>query len=495
MTVKEAILITGHTSYCLKNIVRFVIVLVTLLLGTTITFASQTVVTDIKIRNFESKTRIVLDFSSELKNYTVKRVSNSMTSITINNAGVLDKFDNTILLGDYHKLIIAKSSSNLHLNIDISDSRLYTFTLREPDRLIIDINGLKNKTETKPLSNKEKSEFFPGITHKQYTLRGPVFVNVLDIDLNSPFIELMPVTANKNTLFSKRTVNQMVNVNKGLVGINASFFKPPNGLPLGTVIIDSNFITGPIFNRVALVVDKNNKAYIDRVKLDSKCTLPDGTSLNIQNINQPRLSVDGYMLYSDKWNTIVPKTLKNELQVTIQNGKITAKTIGSTRVPENGFVITGPNKDNFKNLKIGDNVDLKISYKSNVTDIKHAIGGGPYLLKDGKIYVDAKDQKFCLNNSGKEPRTAVGITDNNHLLLVTVDGRQKGTIGMTFHELARFLKSLGAVHAMNFDGGSSTQMSIKGKTVNRPTVRGGALISTGIIVKEADNISVANKLP
>ena len=201
------------------------------------------------------------------------------------------------------------------------------------------------------------------------------------------------------------------------------------------------------------------------------------------------------MIYSDKWQAVVPKTLKNELQIAIVDSIITNKTTGAMRVPTNGYIITGPNKDEFKNLKVGDQIDLRLRNISKVNDIKHAIGGGPYLLKDGNIFIDSKNERFSINGKKRDPRTAVGITSDNHLLLVTVDGRQNGSIGMSFYQLANFLKSLGAIHAMNFDGGSSTQMSIKGKTVNRPTIRNGACISTGIIVKARNNITIANKYP
>ncbi|MEW5819811.1 MAG: phosphodiester glycosidase family protein [Cyanobacteriota bacterium] len=493
-TVKGGILITGRSSYCLKSLIRFVIVLTLLLLGQTITFASQTVINNIKIRNFESKTRIVLDFSSSLENYTIEEINRNLTSITIANADLISNINPAISFSNNHKLIFDKNDNCLKININLPESRLKTFTLDNPDRLIIDLLGVKAESSSPKQSN-TNGFLHPAVKHTQYRFRGPVFINVLDIDLNHQDVELTPITPNQHSLFSKKNVNQIVNNANGLAGINGSFFKPPNGLPLGTVIIDEEFITGPIYNRVALVIDKNNKAYLDKVKLNSQIILKSGETLNVNNINQPRLSLDGYMLYTDKWNTFVPKTLKNELRIAIIKNKVSQVTTGSIKVPLNGYVITGPHKDGFKKLKIGDDINISINYDSKISDIKHAIGGGPYLLKDGQVYIDITSQKFSLNASAREPRTAVGITANNHLLLVTVDGRQNGSIGMSFYQLAAFLKSIGAVNAMNFDGGSSTQMSIKGRTVNSPTVRGGAQVSTSIIVKIVEKFTIANKYP
>ena len=55
-------------------------------------------------------------------------------------------------------------------------------------------------------------------------------------------------------------------------------------------------------------------------------------------------------------------------------------------------------------------------------------------------------------------------------LMMTVDGRQPGvSVGMSLKELAEYLFSLGAVDAMNLDGGGSTTMFLDGKVVNKPS--------------------------
>ena len=81
----------------------------------------------------------------------------------------------------------------------------------------------------------------------------------------------------------------------------------------------------------------------------------------------------------------------------------------------------------------------------------------------------------------RHPRTAVALTDDNHFLMVVVDGRRAGVSeGMTARELTRFLRS--AFHpryALNMDGGGSSTLCIAGEgdpqthVVNRPTDRSG----------------------
>jgi exopolysaccharide biosynthesis protein len=107
------------------------------------------------------------------------------------------------------------------------------------------------------------------------------------------------------------------------------------------------------------------------------------------------------------------------------------------------------------------------------------VGGGPWLVRGGRPDVDVRadgimhpgDPSFMYGwGVRRNPRTMVGVDGHHRLLLATVDGRQPGfSAGMTLGEEARFMRSLGAVDAMNLDGGGSTTMAIRGRLVNSPS--------------------------
>jgi len=69
-----------------------------------------------------------------------------------------------------------------------------------------------------------------------------------------------------------------------------------------------------------------------------------------------------------------------------------------------------------------------------------------------------------LNDSELHPRTAVGYSKNGKFLtIVVVDGRQPFySQGITLTELASLMIELGAHDAMNFDGGGSSTLVIRG---------------------------------
>ena len=111
------------------------------------------------------------------------------------------------------------------------------------------------------------------------------------------------------------------------------------------------------------------------------------------------------------------------------------------------------------------------------------VGGGPRLLRAGRVAVTAKAEGFAPPQApaffgtfvaARQPRTLAGVRADGTLLLVTVDGRRPGwSVGMTLPEAARLMRSLGARDALNLDGGGSTTMIVRGEVVNRPSDRGG----------------------
>ena len=95
---------------------------------------------------------------------------------------------------------------------------------------------------------------------------------------------------------------------------------------------------------------------------------------------------------------------------------------------------------------------------------------GPGLVNGGEILVsrDAEVSQASTSN----PRTAIGMVDKLHYLLVVSDGRTDESAGLSLYELAEFLGSLGAVTAYNLDGGGSSTMYFNGEVINNPTSGG-----------------------
>ena len=99
---------------------------------------------------------------------------------------------------------------------------------------------------------------------------------------------------------------------------------------------------------------------------------------------------------------------------------------------------------------------------------------GPSLLDNGEVAGGIEDVEVDTNFGnhsiqGEQPRTAVGIIDENHLVFVVVDGRSPGySAGVTMTGLAEIMQGLGATTAYNIDGGGSSTMYFNGELVNNP---------------------------
>ncbi|MHB1050422.1 MAG: phosphodiester glycosidase family protein [Bacteroidota bacterium] len=91
------------------------------------------------------------------------------------------------------------------------------------------------------------------------------------------------------------------------------------------------------------------------------------------------------------------------------------------------------------------------------------IGGAPTLVKNGQVHVTYDEEVMFGSGVGLDngdPRTAVGYTADDHVIMLVADGR--GTsVGVSLPELAQIMIDLGCVEAMNLDGGGSTQMGAK----------------------------------
>ena len=97
------------------------------------------------------------------------------------------------------------------------------------------------------------------------------------------------------------------------------------------------------------------------------------------------------------------------------------------------------------------------------------LGASELLVAGGQVQADQVDRasEFAV---GRLPRTAAGLTADGRLLLVVVDGRQPGwSAGMSLRQLATLMQGLGAVSAVNLDGGGSSTMVVSGLVVNRPS--------------------------
>ena len=86
----------------------------------------------------------------------------------------------------------------------------------------------------------------------------------------------------------------------------------------------------------------------------------------------------------------------------------------------------------------------------------------------------------------RHPRTMLGKTNDNRLLMVIVDGRSARSIGMTYHQLAEMMIALGAENCAGLDGGGSTTMWVNGEpgngVINRPSDGAQRSVANALVI-------------
>lgn len=341
-----------------------------------------------------------------------------------------------------------------------------------------------------------------GVVHikmTKYLNNRPVKINVIEFNPQiNPDVKITPLMAG-DKLAKRASVVNISQKNNAFAAINGSYFKPQTGVPLGLMMIDRKILTGPIYDRVALGITDNGFK-MERVSLNASLTYL-GKTVKVNNINQPRTLCTDVLVYTSDWGLTSPQTPKYGIQIAVQDGQIIQKSENPLSIPKNGFVISAPKSvmNEFltvekvkKNVRKKENRDIVLDVKTNPDweDVNHIISGGPFLVKDGNVYVDYIEEKFK-PIAGKNPRTAVGYTQDGCFIMVTVDGREESSVGAGLYELARIMKSFDCVYAMNLDGGGSSTMQINGKIVNSPSVRGGITVSNSLALVENPKITYA----
>ena len=117
-----------------------------------------------------------------------------------------------------------------------------------------------------------------------------------------------------------------------------------------------------------------------------------------------------------------------------------------------------------------DTLRTVISYEpTKWDDYPTIIGAGPRLVANGQVQTNEVAEEFQPDVIARGPRTAVGWDKDKNWLFLVADGRQAASVGLTIPETATLFAQMGAVEAMNLDGGSSTQLIINGELANNPS--------------------------
>lgn len=336
----------------------------------------------------------------------------------------------------------------------------------------------------------------------------PVKINLLRLDLTK--VRLNVHHAMDVAIGTEKT-SSIATRKFAVAAINAGFFRLDKSLFLGesagVLMIDGGLLSESSNNRTGLQVINNKKKTeinIDRFNINAWLGSRDSRfQIRLSGINRERKE-DELVLYSRDFGLMTPNSSlatdillgncrreKREALIICTDLSIRDNTAG-TPIPASGYVISiGPGDFRDKQLLLKElslfqalqnkKKSLFIRYEDQnrkslvFLDEVDIVAGVPQLIKDGSIDISWEQEKSSKAFvETRHPRTAVAKMKDGKFLMITVDGRQPGvSVGMNLNELAEYLLGLGAVDAMNLDGGGSTTMFLDGKVVNKPSDKEG----------------------
>lgn len=267
-----------------------------------------------------------------------------------------------------------------------------------------------------------------------------------------------------------------------VAGINADYFDW-SADPLGAMVRDGNIISRPYGNR-SVFAWNDSKAMIGRLTWKCTITNSDDEKIEVTGLNEP-CPKNGLCLVTDASAFAFAEKPCEYLVLSLENATWPAT---STRIAtaqeitrdepkfevKPGTAILAARDDATLQLeKIRPGAKIRIQMQTDgidLTKFTNVLGGGPMLVENGVVNVDAAAEQFKEGlEKNRHPRSAVGITATGEWVFVALDGRQELSAGMTLAELADYMIKQGCVSAMNLDGGGSTTARIFGLTVNRPS--------------------------
>ncbi len=338
-----------------------------------------------------------------------------------------------------------------------------------------------------PSSLAQARLLMPGVSYERdvdFTPHGPVVVHVLRGPRPVGLYALKPILSN-DAIVGREKVTQMqrrVSTSATVAGINGDLFNWNVGFPSGMLLMNGVLASPPNADRSSTGIAADGTLRVDRVRFAGTWQ---GTGQRRPLLLNKEPAPGGVVLYTPAWGPTTPASTETvelvltpfpaaqplrDLVGTVAQGK----QGGGTPIPPGGAVLVGRGATGAGKIAseapVGSNVTVRLTLTPDWSGLVDAIGGGPVLVRDGRP-VFRSNEGFTVDQLvPRQPRGAVGQTQDGRLILVTVDGRRPGfSVGMTNFELALLLMRLGAWTGAAVDGGGSATMAFEGALLSRPS--------------------------
>lgn len=251
-----------------------------------------------------------------------------------------------------------------------------------------------------------------------------------------------------------------VDRSRAVAAVNGDFFDIGNsGAAEGIGIRSGELVQSPVAGHTnAVAVTAEGIGRVIQINFEGSATLPAGPVPLTQFNNL--VQGNGIGVFTALWGSYprgrAVSGAARVTEVALADGRVStvATSAGSGPIPAGTTILLGRDAgaDALAALRPGD--EVTVAYRPRPSDggtVRAAVGGGNVLIRDGVVQNIA--------DASLAPRTAVGFSaDGRRMIMLTVDGRQVDSRGVTQTELGRMMAELGAHNALNLDGGGSSTL-------------------------------------
>lgn len=328
---------------------------------------------------------------------------------------------------------------------------------------------------------------------------GPLLVHAVVVDPRVPGVRMEAALGGgtvEEAGGGREVVQRMVTRTGAVAGVNAAFFSFDAGDPLGLHIHRGEIVSEPWPGRPAIGFREDGSAVMGSPQFTATLQTGELEPVAIAGVNR-RCGANEFVVYAPIYGSRTEDAPVTAALVRVSGQKVkagasvkgTVATVSEMQTiapPENHLVVAGKGTaaEWLKaSLKPGCELTLSFSLTENGKDwstVVEAASGMPSLLSGGRPTGDTSGGESFART--RHPRTAAGVTADGRYLLVVVDGRQALSRGASLAELTDIMKGLGAVEAMNLDGGGSSTLSVRGLVVNSPSDGAARRVSDGLVV-------------
>jgi hypothetical protein len=352
-----------------------------------------------------------------------------------------------------------------------------------------------------PTGAEAQTVLVPGVTYDRqlvFNAGRPVVLHVVRTPPPSDLYRLLPVRATGGTVRRQTvpTMQRRLSRRATTVGVNGDFFNLETGQPAGLFLRGGVISARPHPTRSALAVALDGGLLVDLFGFDATWQVGAGPARRIRYLNQrvPNLSRAG--LFTRTSGTVTPRAYgsvelvlegfpRARLGADLTGTVAAVRRHGRTPIPPGGAVLQarGDKRRAFlADGTIGTPVTVRLAVPELPAGTRDAIGGGPALVRDGRILAQSGQGFSAGHYAARHPRTAVGQTASGRLLFVVADGRSDRSYGLTTHALARVMIDRGAVTAVSLDGGGSSTLAFNGRILNSPSDGAPRRVANGLFL-------------